>query len=186
MLSALEVDEDIPGVETIGGRYRAYQFFMYAKEVLAEKYVAVEFVSEILRDKEFLFTANVRHDKATPSTLFALQTPSGRNKFVIWMDSNSGKIGIKTHSQLFGKKTMTFKRLPIKQGKWHKIVLLFKNFDVKKKPEIALYIDCQEIEKKKFPISLKESIIEDSMDSEIRLGQSKNSPTKDPHKFIVS
>ena len=185
-MSALEVDEDISGIETIPGRYRAYQFFMYANEIKASEVTRLEFVSELLRDEEFLFTANIRHDKSTQSSLVSLQTTSGKNKFVIWIDSKAGKIGIKTNSILTGKKHVVFKRLPIKQGQWHKVVLAFKNFKPKEKPEITLHIDCQEIEKKIFPSSLKESIIEDSFSTEIRLGQSKNLVNRNPHKFIVS
>lgn len=184
LLRALEVDEDMEGIQTIDGRYRAYQFYMYAKEIKADTYIKKEFVREILRDKEFLFTTNLRHDKRTPSTLVSLQTKEGKIRFSIWLDSYEGKIGIRTHSSKLGKKSIVFRRVPMKQGSWHNIVIHFKNFDINILPEITLYVDCSMVEKQTFPISLKESIMEHGLESVFRLNQLQNINGKDPLKFI--
>ena len=103
MLNALAVNDRLAGVESITGRYLAYQFYMHADEIRAEEDVKRELIRDFLRDKEFVFVANVRHDKRTPSNLFSMQTESGKIKFSIRIDSMGGKISIIMHNRKLGK-----------------------------------------------------------------------------------
>jgi len=86
---------------------------------------------------------------------------------------------------IIGKKSLTFRRVPMQQGRWHRIVIRF-NIMETGKPEITLFIDCLEIEKQSLDIPFKETLMEDSIESEIRLNQLLSIPGKDPLKFIVS
>ena len=105
LLNALEVDERIAGVQSIDGRYRAYQFYMFAEEIKAEQEARDELIRDFIRDKEFVFIANVRHDKSTASSLFSMMTQSGKIKFSIWIDANGRKVGIRMHNRNAGKVT---------------------------------------------------------------------------------
>lgn len=102
----MEVDDKLAGVQTIDGRYRAYQFYMFAEEIKAAEDVRAELIRDFIRDEEFVFIANVRHDKSTPSTLFSMMTPKGKIKFSIWIDTGSRKVGIKIHNRNAGKKVV--------------------------------------------------------------------------------
>ena len=103
LLNAMEVDDKMAGVQAIDGRYRAYQFYMFAEEIKAAQEARDELIRDFIRDKEFVFVANVRHDKSTPSTLFSMMTPKGKIKFSIWMDTGSRKVGVRMHNKNAGK-----------------------------------------------------------------------------------
>ena len=75
--------------------------------------------------------------------------------------------------------------MPIKQGNWHRVVIRFEDTDTQK-PQATLYVDCMEVDKQSFDVSMKETFMEDSMNSEVRLNQYQSIPGKDPLKFIVS
>jgi len=185
VLSAFQLDDDIPGIERIDGRYQAYQFYMGGKELLADETVTTELVREVTRDKDVFIVANIRHDRRTPSVILSLQTNTGKQKFVLWINAHEQKIGVKSHSseKSKGKKTLTFKRVPIVQGQWHRIVVHLKDTD-KEENIVDLYVDCQFVDSKVFPFSLAYSIIEDGLVSEFRLGQLKKATGKDEIKFI--
>jgi len=184
LLSSFEVSEQIPGIENIPEKYGAYQFYIHSKELVAKREITTEFVTELIKNKEFFISANVRHDKSTASVLIALQTATkGKHKFVIWVNSVEKKLGIKSQSRE-AKKTITFKNnVPIFQGKWHHIVFHFTRFD-SKNPQISLYVDCKLVETLTFPFSMLYSLMEDGLKSELRLAQSKAIPGKETHKFI--
>jgi hypothetical protein len=99
----MTVNDRLAGVESIAGRYLAYQFYMHADEIRAEEDVKRELILDFVRDKEFVFVANVRHDKGTPSSLFSMQTSKGKIKFGIRIDSLGGKVSIITHNRKLGK-----------------------------------------------------------------------------------
>ena len=187
LLSALEVDENIAGVEPIEGRYRAYQFYINADEIKAELDIRNELLRDLIYDNEFVFIANVRHDKGTASTLFSIQTDDDNSKikFSIWLDSYAGKLGVRFHSKDHGRKAATFRRVPIQQGRWHRIVIRFTNTETTN-PKMTLYVDCIEIDTLSVPISIKETLQEDSLNVNVRLNQLKSIPRKDSLKFLVS
>ena len=66
------------------------------------------------------------------------------------------------------------------------MVIRFNVLEEDGRPEITLFIDCLEVEKVVFDIPFKETLMEDSVKSEIRLNQLQSIPGKDPLKFIVS
>ena len=125
-----------------------------------------------------------RHDKRAPSVLLALQTHTGKFKLVFWIDAASQKIGVRSLSS-DGKRNLVFKKLPLKHARWHKIVMHFQKMD-SDKPKIDLYVDCQLADKRVFPFSLRFSLIEDQLDTALRLGTLKPEVGKDPIKFVVS
>jgi len=183
ILSALHVDDSISGIQSIDNRYRARQFYTYSKELIADEYIAKEVLNEIVRHDSFIIDMNVRHDKNGASTLFALQTEkTGKFKFVIWIDSKAGRIGIRSQST-DGKKNLIFKKLDLVMGQWHHITMHFTRMN-EKKPKVDLYVDCMLADKKHFPFSLKYSLIEDSIDTSFRMGQLKPYKSKDPVKFV--
>lgn len=185
LLSALEVDENIAGVEPVDGRYRAYQFYINADEIKAEKDIRNELLYDMIYDNEFVFVANIRHDKSTPSTLFSIQTSDkhSRIKFSIWLDASTSKLGVRFHNRREGKTSVTFHRVPIYQGRWHRIVMRFTDTETPK-TKITLHVDCIEVETLTVGISLKETLQEDSMNVDVRLNQLKSIKTKDSLKFL--
>ena len=172
------------GIEPVDGRYRAYQLYMYSKERRAPKYIAQELLQNILSWTEFIFVANVKLDKSSPSAILAFETPKGKPKFELWMDASSGKVGIRSHMKSKKKKSIVFKKVPIAQASWHRIVIHFKDFNATN-PMIHLYVDCQLFERKHFPLPLRQALLEDADNIEVRLGQLKN-VGKDVLKFMVS
>ena len=188
VLSSFELSEDIAGIKPLDDRYQAFQFSAEGKELIAEDLIKTEILRGITSDKEFFVAANIRHDRQKPSVIATLQTKaSGKQKFTIWVNAFEQKLGIRSHSseKKKGKKNITFKKLPIKIGQWHRIVIHFKKID-KDEPIIDLYVDCQFFDSKTFPFALAHALVEDGLDSEFRLGQLKNAPEKDPSRFIVS
>ena len=183
LLSAFEVDENIVGIDPLNGRYRAYQFYMYSKEIKSSQYIGYEILENMLTWSEFIIVANVRLDKNGQGTVFAIETPKGRPKFVLFMDSPAQKVGIRSHLQRSGKKTLTFKKVPFKQQQWHRVVLHMRVLN-ETKPVVDLYVDCKFVERKNFPISIREALNEDKARVEFRLGQIKNHG-KDIMKFVV-
>ena len=96
--------------------------------------------------------------------------------------------GLSNHKLLFdflGKKSQTFRRVEIQQGRWHRVVIRFEDTDTSS-PKVTLFVDCIEVEKLAFDVSMKETFMEDSMNAEIRLNQLQSIPGKDHMKFIVS
>lgn len=182
LLSAVKIDDSLSGVESIDGRYRAFQLFVSSNELLADPSITKEFVNAVIRHKDFFVVVNVRNDKQTTTSLISVQTKRGKHKFLVWMDVRERKIGIKSHSS-DGKGHVVFKHVPVKQGKWHHIILHFQKFDTNA-PTVDLYIDCEFIEQQKFSMSLKFSLIEDGLISELRIGQIKSKIGKDPMKFL--
>eukprot|EP00794_Sanderia_malayensis_P010173 gene10173-11214_t len=182
LLSAFELDQNVVGVDPIVIRYRAYQFYMYSKDVKASKYIGEEILENMLSWSEFILVANVRMDKNGPGALFAVESSRGRHKLVLWMDSPAQKLGIRSHLNSIGKQSITFKKLPFKQQQWHRIVVHFRLLN-ETKPVVDLYVDCQFIERKHFPIPLREALLEDRNTLEFRLGQIKNHG-KDVMKFV--
>ncbi|XP_065672977.1 cartilage oligomeric matrix protein isoform X3 [Hydra vulgaris] len=183
ILSSFDVSEDTPGIESILERYGAYQFYMFSKELIATSSISKELIFKLIKSKEFFVSINIRHDKRTPSTVLALQTSSGKSKLVLWIDSFERKVGLKSHSIKNGKNGIVFKHIPIQQGSWHRLLISFKELDTDS-PIVQLYVDCQYVGKKDFPLNLRYSLMEDSMDTEIRLGQQKHTHGNDPQKFI--
>ena len=153
--------------------------------MVATPSISKELINKLIKSNEFFVVLNIRHDKRTPSTVFAVQTNSGKFKLVLWIDSFERKVGLKSHSSENGKKSIVFKYVPIQQGSWHRVLLSFTELQTNS-PLIQLYVDCQLVEKKNFPFSLRYSLMEDSMDAEIRLAQQKNIKGSDSQKFIVS
>jgi len=182
LLSAFEVDENIVGVDPVNGRYRAYQFYMYSKEVKANPYIGYEIIENLLSWSEFIVAANVRLDKNGPGTLLALETPKGRPKFVIWMDSPGQRVGIRSHLERRGKKGIVFRKVPFTQQSWHRVVLHVRMLNLTN-PVIDLYVDCQFVERKVFPLPIRKAILEGKKRLELRLGQIKNLG-KDIMKFV--
>ena len=188
ILSSFELSEDIAGIKPLDDRYQAFQFSAEGKELIADDLIKTEILRGITSDKEFFVAANIRHDRQKPSVIASLQTKaSGKQKFTIWVNAFEQKLGIRSHSseKKKGKKNITFKKLPIKIGQWHRIVIHFKKID-KDEPIIDLYVDCQFFDSKTFPFALAHALVEDGLDSEFRLGQLKYTPEKDPIRFIVS
>ena len=184
MLSAFEVDENVVGIDSVKGRYRAYQFYMYSKDIQASKYIGYEILENMLAWSEFTIVANVRLDKNGPSALFAVETPNGRQKFVLWMDSPAQKLGIRSHVNSIGKRSIIFKKVPFKQQSWHRVVVHLRMLN-ETKPVVDLYVDCKFVERKHFPIPLRRALLESRESLEFRLGQLKNLG-KDTMKFVVS
>lgn len=177
------MDENIVGIDPVNGRYRAYQLYMYSKEVKANRYIAYEIIENLLTWSEFILVGNVQLDKNGPGTLLAVETPKGRPKFVVWMDSPAKKVGIRSHMDKHGKKSVVFKQVPFQQQRWHRVVIHVRMLN-ETNPAIDLYVDCEFIERKVFPISIRKAILEDKSRLELRLGQIKNLG-KDNMKFVV-
>ncbi len=184
LLSAFELDQNVVGVDPINSRYRAYQFYMYSKDLKASQYIGNEILENMLSWSEFILVANVRLDKNGPGALFAVETPNGRHKFVVWMDSPAQKLGIRSHLNSGGKRSITFKKVPFEQQKWHRIIVHLRMLN-ETKPVVDLYVDCNFIERKHFPIPLRTALLEDRGNLEFRLGQIRNHG-KDIMKFVVS
>ena len=157
---------------------------MYSKEVKANRYIGYEIIENLLSWSEFIVVANVRLDKNGPGTLLAIETPKGRPKFVVWMDSPSQKVGIRSHLDRQGKKAVVFRKVPFKQQSWHRVVIHVRMLN-ETNPAVDLYVDCQFVERKIFPLSIRKAILEDKVRLELRLGQIKNLG-KDIMKFVVS
>ena len=183
LLSAFEVDENVVGIDPVNGRYRAYQFYMYSKDIKSTRYIGNEILDNMLTWSEFIFTANVRLDKNGHGTVLAIETPRGRPKFVLFMDSPSQKVGIRSHLDRFGRKTLVFRKVPFRQQSWHRVVIHMRSLN-ETKPVVDLYVDCKFVERKHFPISVRQAILEDKDRLELRIGQVKNLG-KDIMKYVV-
>ncbi len=183
LLSAFELDQNVVGVDPISTRYRAYQFYMYSKDIKASKYIGNEILENMLSWSEFIIVANVRLDKNGPGALFAVETDKGRHKFVLWMDSPAQKLGIRSHLNNVGKKSITFKKVPFKQQSWHRVVVHLRMLN-ETKPVVDLYVDCKFVERKHFPMPLRTALLEDRNTLEFHLGQVKNHG-RDFLKFVV-
>lgn len=183
LLSAFEVDENVVGIDPVNGRYRAYQFYMYSKDIKSTPYIGNEILDNMLTWSEFIFTANVRLDKNGHGTVFAIETPRGRPKFVMFMDSPSQKVGIRSHLDRFGRKTLVFRKVPFRQQSWHRVVIHMRSLN-ETKPVVDLYVDCKFVERKHFPMSIRQAILEDKNRLELRIGQVKNLG-KDTMKYVV-